>query len=554
MLGLLPGLEGVEARFAEDVKTSYFHATERLGDFPHGLIMPAADKSLDLIYRSERPDEVHIMTMMRDVALALKHIHDNEIVHGDVKMLNVLRVNNKILLIDMDAACDSQKGHFVGSKFSSSVLPPEMFYIFSDPAELAAIQKDWALEYDMAEREERGDIPTDPAQRGAQRAGAALWRKVAPRRVVSAAKKTGRGVPKQQLQYVAVRTFRSQEETAGLPYSSSLVKASPQLDMWSFGSVLFTLMSGTPLLACGVDDDITSDEDVLQAATWSDAPTGPASISRLIDSKVGGSPAAAHLLKMILQPNPVKRPATMQEVLDHPYFQLGSVGSGSGGSSGGVDNSEILRKLEAMEEQQRLQMGSFKRIEAQQQAILSKTMEIQALATKTLVQVRTTEKVMLKAVIEATDVTVPSCFIVVNQLLEPTNDWADVHHHHSKQAELGSTNTTTDGNQSNANTHSGHTEEGDEQVLAQPLTPDEQKKADKSRRWLSWLAESGRSVTARVAGKISGVSKAAADVAALVGDPAQALDDAVNDFLWLYLVDGPCASSLLLSSHHTTSN
>ena len=542
VLGLLPGLEGVEGRFAEDVKTSYFHATERLGEFPYGLIMPAADKSMDSIYRSERPDEVHIMSMMRDVALALKHCHDNEIVHGDVKMLNILRVNNKILLIDMDAACDIQKGQLAGAKFSSGALPPEMFYVFSDASELAAIQNYWSRESEMAEREERGEVPLDLAQRGLQRVGAALWGKVAPRKVASVAQKTGRGAPKQHLQYVAVKTFRSQEETTGLPYSTCLVKATPQLDLWAFGCVLFTLVAGTPLLTCGVDDDITSDEDVLRAATWTSAPSGPSSISRAIDSKVGGAPAAAHLLKMVLQPDPSRRPPTMQEVLDHPYFQLGSIGGGDGGEGGGGqgDNKAILLKLEAMEAQQRQQTSALKRIEAQQQAILTKTAEVQALATKTLAQVKATERVMLKALIEANDVTVPSCFIVVNQLLEHTDEWAAVDHpQHRNPEELGrgaikSATTTTEGDSS-----------PDVDGCSPALTADEQKKADKSQRWLSWLAESGRKVSARVADKMAGVTKAAADAAELVGDPAKALDDAVNDSLYLYLVDG--ASTLLFS-------
>ena len=108
-----------EAEFAastENLTTSGGKVS--LSGYKFGLVMPAADRSLDAIYRSERPDIQRVRAIMYEVCLCLQHLHQNGIVHGDLKMLNVLRVNGGIRLIDMDAACRIGLD-FVGNKFSS---------------------------------------------------------------------------------------------------------------------------------------------------------------------------------------------------------------------------------------------------------------------------------------------------------------------------------------------------------------------------------------------------------------------------------------------------
>ena len=70
---------------------------------------------------------------MQQVMECVQHLHDKGLVHGDIKMLNVVRLalDNKLRLIDLDAAATiSAFGgdvSYVGSKFSSAVLPPECF-------------------------------------------------------------------------------------------------------------------------------------------------------------------------------------------------------------------------------------------------------------------------------------------------------------------------------------------------------------------------------------------------------------------------------------------
>lgn len=95
--------------------------------------------------------------IMYDIGLALQHCH------RDLKMLDVPRVGDRIKLIDMDAAATSGQS-FLGAKFSSGVLPPEMFAELSD----AQVTKFGAYWQSRTENDDE------------------LWHKVEPRSVLSA--------------------------------------------------------------------------------------------------------------------------------------------------------------------------------------------------------------------------------------------------------------------------------------------------------------------------------------------------------------------------------
>jgi hypothetical protein len=47
-------------------------------------------------------------------------------IHGDVKLLNAVRVGTCLRLIDLNASVKIGEVYFAGAKFSSGMLPPEM--------------------------------------------------------------------------------------------------------------------------------------------------------------------------------------------------------------------------------------------------------------------------------------------------------------------------------------------------------------------------------------------------------------------------------------------
>jgi RIO-like serine/threonine protein kinase len=72
----------------------------------HAIIMDAADRNLNQIYVQEQPDLSGLRTILTQVFEAVAHLHEKELMHGDLKLLNVVRFrrDNRLRLIDFDAS------------------------------------------------------------------------------------------------------------------------------------------------------------------------------------------------------------------------------------------------------------------------------------------------------------------------------------------------------------------------------------------------------------------------------------------------------------------
>ena len=193
------------------------------------------------------------------------------------QMLNVVRVGERLKLIDFDASATIAKmgaePSFAGAKFSSAVLPPEMLH---------------RLEGDSPRRQFEAHFAEEIAT------NTALWTKIAP--------KDG---------YV-VKTFLTKDD-ANLPYE--LVEANSSLDLWSLGMMLFELLTGDMLVPSNRDQDFSSASAMKAIHEWDENSTAAKRRFAKIDD-----PSARDLVQNLLKREPADRPSARKS-LEHPLFQ-----------------------------------------------------------------------------------------------------------------------------------------------------------------------------------------------------------------------------------------
>jgi hypothetical protein len=120
----------IEKRFSHALKSEIDPMFRNYG---HVIVMPGADRDLKSIYMSERPEPNQIRNLLHQIGGCLQHLHENNLIHGDLKMTNLVRISNNLHLIDFDAAClvdeRGEEEYYAGAKFSSGTLPPEMIVV-----------------------------------------------------------------------------------------------------------------------------------------------------------------------------------------------------------------------------------------------------------------------------------------------------------------------------------------------------------------------------------------------------------------------------------------
>ncbi|KAF0685326.1 Aste57867_22746 [Aphanomyces stellatus] len=274
----------------QNIKTLTLYGDIPGAKYPHMLVLPFADRSLQDIYDKEYVSENKIRQIMEEIARCLQHIHSRGIVHGDLKKLNIFRAANRLQLADMDAATVGP-GQLAGAKWSSGILPPgtsmhsfisrneynffpEMFCQLNK-LELAAYTEYW------------------------HGVDSQLWSKVKPR---------GNS-------YV-VKCFRTDKASDELlnplvpPYE--LQETSPAIDLWAFGCLMFQMYSGEELVPTDRNQDAT-DQSIEWAATLSDE-----ALRRVIRSKIRHDDAG-DLIEKLLVVDPTQR-LRVEDIVMHPYF------------------------------------------------------------------------------------------------------------------------------------------------------------------------------------------------------------------------------------------
>ncbi|KAF0716138.1 hypothetical protein As57867_003000, partial [Aphanomyces stellatus] len=277
-----------------------------LAAYPHLLVLPPADRSLEDIFTKERPDAHATRTLVAQVVAAVQHLHGAGLVHGDLKMLNVLRFkDSQLKLIDLDAS--AAIGEPLGAKVSSGVLPPEMFTSTTDGS-------------------------------------------------------------------VNIKTWHGDDA----PTSYALVCATPAMDLWALGCLVFRMCSSDaqPLLPTNRDDNLAP-MHWRAAMTWTDAALDDQITTRVHDTH------AADLVRRLLRVAPDMR-LPLDAVRRHPFFvSLHQDGA-------------VLHRLASLE-----------------QSVLTRLDSLDTAVSTVDHSVHKAKETLLRATYDAADVDVPTSFVLL---------------------------------------------------------------------------------------------------------------------------------------------
>lgn len=279
------------------VLRAHLSSSESVEDYIHVVVMPFADRTLERIFRKERPDIPAIRRLAREVGEAVAHLHSKGIVHGDLKLSNVVQINDRMSLINLESSAEIVLG-YVGSNFSSGILPPEMIHQLVDREEIRKYLH-YFKEESLEEREKRSPkYSTSPSIRGY--------------------------VVRSFLEDEEYDHIKDSEEMIGKKRSKprrdglsmyKIVRAGRAFDVWSFGVLLYTLCSREPLFKVNNDDDIADGDSMRRLHDWGREALEE-TLARSIHDK-----AAKALLESILKRNPAERP-TMEDILQDDFFNI----------------------------------------------------------------------------------------------------------------------------------------------------------------------------------------------------------------------------------------
>ncbi|KAF0691724.1 Aste57867_17105 [Aphanomyces stellatus] len=344
MLRQLPSVE--QTVFQNHLPALSINGDFSMAEYRQVLVMPAADRSLEDIHCKERPDDNKTKGLLKDVLLAIQSLHEHGFVHGDLKKLNVLRVQNQLKLIDFDAAV--RKGQPLGAKISSGILPPEMIQNLETADDLTKYNTYWGNKLRDSPKRKKTQVKSN---------------------------------------YV-VKSYRDDCDVSDLPYSP--IKATPSVDMWSFGCMVFQMLCGQELVPTDINQNVVLDF-MQKAATWTDD-----KLRQRIENFISDDEAQNLVIRLLVVDPALRLSAT--EALNHPYF------------TGIRDTSAMDILVEEMAQTQEAMKSKLvslndtvtSHIELQEQAILEVNTAIAQLGND-----------VVHALMEASDVVVPTSFVIL---------------------------------------------------------------------------------------------------------------------------------------------
>eukprot|EP01041_Mallomonas_annulata_P014450 gene14450-biopygen7366 len=113
----------------------YKEEAEKKGFYPFCVVMPAAERNLGTALAHEHiagRDWPQLRVITQQIVEAAGHMHSKGLIHGDIKPLNIMRIGGRFSLIDLDATVSFVDKQYVGAKYSSGFVPPELVAVLDD--------------------------------------------------------------------------------------------------------------------------------------------------------------------------------------------------------------------------------------------------------------------------------------------------------------------------------------------------------------------------------------------------------------------------------------
>ncbi|VEU38587.1 unnamed protein product [Pseudo-nitzschia multistriata] len=271
--------------------------------FKYAIVMPFADRNLDTIARSEQLDPMTIRSDLHQIAKKLQILHQCNTIHCNLKMQNIVRRGENLFLTDFDGSAKVKHGNaetelakfFVGKKFSSGILPPEMVYNFKNSEELNQFE----AYYKHLD------------------AKSLKWKGIKHQ------------TPRATNDYYCLKTFDTEMKEGnpdidtgkvdavesvkeGLPYDP--VVATEAIDLWSLGTILYFLCTKRSLFRVDTNDNLADGDAMEQLYYWNDETK-----MKRVNSKDIIDPGAKKILLKLLSREPGDR-GTLEELLNEPFF------------------------------------------------------------------------------------------------------------------------------------------------------------------------------------------------------------------------------------------
>ena len=280
----------------------------KLSHYNYAIVMLLADRNMDMIYREEMPSSIKCKAYLYDIVVAMKLLNMAGLSHGDLKARNCLRMKSQILITDLDASSELQKegegvssqdqiyvSMYVGAKFSSGILPPEMIYKINNYEEMNKYKSYFAELKNMDTNQRRKLWPVSNGGRGGYVVKSFLM---------------VNGKERMDLDGNAHTPVLAKDMNK-LPYK--LIQSSPAIDLWSFGLMMYKFEAKMDLfLTDDQKDDLRGFEEIRMLSCWDDNAKNDAIL------KIR-NPSARDLLSMLLSRDPAQR-GTIDKVIHHPYF------------------------------------------------------------------------------------------------------------------------------------------------------------------------------------------------------------------------------------------